>query len=91
MTGLKNAYLQVCEKAVRNGNIAAGTWNNSIPFGDPEDFARNIEEKGYYIYSIPISQQSQTEREQRKAPVVQIALKRSGAFHFSEVIVNIQR
>lgn len=91
MTGLKNAYIQVCEKAIRNGNIAAGTWNGSIPFGDPADFARNIEEKGYYIYSIPVAQQSQTEREARKAPVVQIALKRSGAFHFSDVIVNIQR
>lgn len=91
MTGLKNAYLQICEKAVRNGNIAPGTWNGSIPFGNPEDFARNIEEKGYYIYSIPVAIQSQTEREERKAPVVQIALKRSGAFHFSDVIVNIQR
>lgn len=91
MTGLKNAYLQICEKAVRNGNIAAGTWNGAIPFGDPADFARNIEEKGYYIYSIPVAQQSQTDREARKAPVVQIALKRSGAFHFSDVIVNIQR
>lgn len=91
MTGLKNAYGQVCEKAIRNNTIAPGTWNTPIPFGDPEDFARNIEEKGYYIYSIPISQQSQTEREQRKAPVVQIALKRSGAFHSSEVIINVER
>ena len=91
MTGLKNAYASVCEKAIRNGTTAPGTWNSSIPFGDPEDFKRNIEEKGYYIYSIPVSQQSQTEREARKAPVVQIALKRSGAFHFSEVIITVER
>lgn len=91
MAGLKNAYAQVCERAVRNGTVAPGTWNTAIPFGNPEDFARNIEEKGYYIYSIPISQQSQTDREARKAPVVQIAIKRSGAFHFSEVIITVER
>lgn len=91
MSGLKNAYAQICEKAIRNNTIAPGTWNTAIPFGDPEDFARNIAEKGYYIYSIPVAQQSQTEREARKAPVVQIALKRSGAFHFSDVIINVER
>ena len=91
MTGLKNAYAQVCEKAIRNNTIAPGKWNGAIPFGSPEDFARNIEEKGYYIYSIPVAQQSQTEREARKAPVCQIALKRSGAFHFSDVIITVER
>ena len=91
MTGLKNAYAQVCEKAIRNNTIAPGTWNTAIPFGDPEDFKRNIEEKGYYIYSIPVAQQAQTEREARKAPVCQIALKRSGAFHFSEVLITVER
>ena len=91
MTGLKNAYASICEKAIRNNTIAPGTWNTAIPFGDPEDFKRNIEEKGYYIYSIPIAQQSQTEREARKAPVCQIALKRSGAFHSSDVVITVER
>ena len=91
MTGLKNSYVSVCEKAIRNGTVAPGSWNTAIPFGDPEDFQRNIEEKGYYIYSIPVAQQAQTEREARKAPVCQIAIKRSGAFHFSEVIINVER
>lgn len=91
MAGLKNAYAQVCERAIRNGTVAPGTWNTAIPFGDPEDFKRNIEEKGYYIYSIPISQQSQTEREARKAPLVQIALKFASAFHFSEVVITVER
>lgn len=91
MTGLKNAYGLVCEQAIKNGVVAAGTWNTAIPFGDPEDFKRNIEEKGYYIYSLPVSQQPQVDREARKAPVIQIALKFSGALHFSEVIVTIER
>lgn len=91
MAGLKNAYAQVCEQGIRNGVIGAGAWNSTIPFGDPEDFKRNIAEKGYYIYSIPVAQQAQTEREQRKAPVVQIAIKMSGAFHFSDVIITVER
>lgn len=91
MTGMRNAYGQVCERALRNNTIAPGTWNGPIPFGDPQDFKNAIAEKGYYIYSMPVAQQSQAERESRKAPVVQIALKRSGAFHFSEVIINVER
>ena len=91
MTGLKNAYEQRCQQGIRNGLIAAGAWNDSVPFGNPEDFLRNIEERGYYIYSIPVAEQQQAEREERIAPVVQIAVKLSGAFHSSNVIVNIQR
>lgn len=92
MTGLKNAYETRCLQGVRNGVIGTGlTWNDSIPFGDPEDFQRNIQEKGYYIYSLPIAQQAQSEREERIAPIVQIAIKLSGAIHSSNVIVQIQR
>lgn len=91
MTGLKNAYAQICEQGIRNGVIGAGAWNSAIPFGDPEDFARNIAEKGYYIYSVPVAQQAQAEREARKAPVVQIAVKFSGAIHHSDVIITIER
>lgn len=91
MAGLKNAYGQICEQAIRNGVAGAGAWNSAIPFGDPEDFKRNIEERGYYIYSIPVAQQSQADRETRKAPVVQIAIKFAGAIHHSDVIVNIER
>ena len=92
MAGLKNAYETRCSQGVLNGVIGTGLkWNDSIPFGDPEDFQRNIEEKGYYIYSLPIAQQSQAEREARIAPVVQIAIKLSGAIHNSNVIVQVQR
>lgn len=91
MTGLKQAYAAVCRTGIRNNSFAPGTWNSAIPFGDPDDFAENIANEGYYIYSLPIAQQSQADREARKAPVVQIAVKRSGAVHFSDVIVTIER
>lgn len=89
MEGLKNAYAQVLERFIRNSCIAAGSWTSSETFGDPETFAQNILNKGYYIYSLPIVLQSAVEREIRKAPLVQIAIKRAGAIHTSDVIVLV--
>ncbi|TDE17714.1 DUF3383 family protein [Dyadobacter psychrotolerans] len=89
MNGLKNAYSQVVERFVRNGSIAPGSWTSSERFGDPEIFDENVLNRGYYVYSLPITQQSAPEREARKAPLVQIAVKRAGAIHTSDVIVNI--
>ena len=43
MSGLKQAYESRCIQGVANGVIGTGLkWNDSIPFGDPEDFQRNI-------------------------------------------------
>ena len=89
MTILKGAYRLVCERAVRNGYVAPGAWNSADRFGDVEAMLRNIEEVGYYIYSLPVNQQSQTEREERKAPLIQIAIKEAGAIHSSNVMVYI--
>jgi hypothetical protein len=89
MNGLKSAYTQVLERFVRNGAIAAGSWTSSEKFGNPEIFVQNILERGYYVYSLPIVQQSAVERENREAPLVQIAVKRAGAIHTSDVIVLV--
>jgi hypothetical protein len=88
---LKEAYGKVCEKYVTNGFIGAGTWTGTGTFGDPEDFRRNILEKGYYIYSIPLSQQTQADREARIAPVCMVAIKYQGAIHSSSVIINVNK
>lgn len=89
MSGLKDAYNQVMQQFVRNGCIAAGTWNAPDTFGDPQLFRQNIAATGYYIYSTPIALQSAEDRDARKAPLVQIALKRAGAIHTSNVIVTV--
>ena len=92
VTGLRNAYETSLVQGVTNGFIGVGVgWGDDVPvpFGNPEDFRRNILEKGYYIYSLPISKQSQADREERKAPLIQIAVKEAGAIHSSNVIVNI--
>lgn len=94
MIGLKNAYQTSLEAGVRNGFVGVDVgWSDEtpIPFGNPEDFKRNVLEKGYYIYSLPISKQAQADREARKAPLVQIAIKSAGAIHHSDVTVIISR
>lgn len=91
MSVLKGAYRLICEQALSNGFIAPGAWNSPELFGDPETLRRNIEERGYYIYSQPVNQQPQTDREARKAPLVQMAIKFSGAIHSSNLIIYINR
>lgn len=89
MYGLKGAYRNVCEQAITNQYGAPGTWNSSTTFGNQSDFLDNISQRGYYIYSTPVSQQSQADREDRVAPLIQIAFKEAGAIHSSSVIVVI--
>ena len=88
MDGLKDAYKAICKKFVTNGFIGLGLkWNSPNRFGDPQDFDFNIAQKGFYIYSQPIATQLQADREARKAPLCQIAIKEAGSIHTS--IVNV--
>lgn len=89
MDSLKNAYRQVCEQAVSNQFSAPGAWNSPTFFGVQQDLIANVAQRGYYIYSIPVAQQSPVDRAARKAPLIQIALKYAGAIHSSTVIVNV--
>jgi hypothetical protein len=89
MNGLKDAYAQVMEQFVNNGELAPGTWDSSETFGDPQIFNNNIEQKGYYIYSSPVATQSAASRNARQAPLCQIAAKRAGAVQQSNVIVLV--
>jgi hypothetical protein len=89
MNGLKAAYITALQQFVVNRCIAPGAWNSSETFGDPQTFLNNILTTGYYVYSLPIVQQNSSDRNARKAPLVQIAVKRAGAIQTSNVIVNI--
>ncbi|MCC8364917.1 DUF3383 domain-containing protein [Xenorhabdus sp. PB61.4] len=79
---------QSLAQGVTNGLIAPGIWGGDS-FG-----ALNRGEmltKGYYTYAQPIVEQVQAEREKRKAPVIQCAIKLAGAVHFADVIINVNR
>lgn len=89
MISITGAIGRVCDRAVTNGYCAPGEWTSEDTFGDPETFKRNIREKGYYIYYLPLSEQDPLEREERVAPVIMVALKEAGAIHKGNVIVSI--
>lgn len=77
-----------CDQAVSNGLVAPGVWNGpdvgAIVSGQTLT-------KGYYVFANPVDTQSQADREARKAPVIQAAIKLAGAVHFADVIVNVNR
>lgn len=89
MDGLKGAYRNICEQAVTNQYSAPGSWTSPTTFGNTAQLIANIAQRGYYIYSVPVSQQSASDRSARKAPLVQIALKEAGAIQSSNVIVTV--
>ncbi len=87
---LRNAYVAVLERGVINGFVAPGRWNSPVTFGNTQALRAAVESLGYYVYSQPVTQQSQTARAARQAPLIQIAVKLAGAVHSSTVIVYIE-
>ena len=86
MTMLKNAIIAVCQQAVLNGYVAPGQWNANDTFGDQVSFLRNIAQNGFYVWSSPVSAQSQSVRVTRAAPLIQLAVKLAGAVNSGSII-----
>lgn len=91
MDGLKGAYRNVCQQAVTNQFLAPGSWTSSTTFGNQNLLFQNITQQGYYIYSQPIAQQAQSDRMNRTAPLVQLAVKFAGAIQTSSVTVFVNQ
>jgi len=76
------------DQAVSNGLVAPGVWNGGdigqITSGDTLT-------KGYYVYAQPLSSQAQSDREKRRAPLIQAAIKLAGAVHYADVQINVVR
>ena len=89
MEGLKNEYRKVLQQYVGNGFLAPGAWTSPDTFGDGEALVRSIKDIGYYVYSQPVAQQLNADRQARKAPLIQMAIKAAGAIHKSSVIVEV--
>lgn len=76
------------DQAVSNGLVAPGVWNGGdigqITSGDTLT-------KGYYVYAQPLTTQAQSDREKRRAPLIQAAIKLAGAVHYADVQINVVR
>lgn len=85
---LVGAAAVACQEAVDNGFVAPGVWYGdefgALSYGDRL-------ETGFYIFMPDVDTQSQTDREDRKATVMQIAIKLAGAIHSADIIINFTR
>lgn len=76
------------EQGVKNWLIAPGVWNGDS-FGALQ--TGDTLSTGYYVYIQPFEEQSQSDREARKAPPIQIAVKLKGAIHFVDCTITVNR
>lgn len=85
---LTNACTAACQDAINNGLAAPGTWNGPS-FGAIQtgQFLKN----GYYVFAPSVSVQSQADRDARKSPPIQIALKLAGAVNTVDVLVTVNQ
>lgn len=88
MTMLKDAVKEVCETMHTVGFIESGVWKAadvlSLSKGDTLP-------SGYFIQSEAIDDQTQADRDARKAPPVYVSLKLAGAIHHVTVQVDVNR
>ena len=87
-TAIVSCVNKSLEQGVTNGLIAPGVWNGDA-FGALE--SGDTLSTGYYVYIQPFDEQSQSDREARKAPPIQIAVKLKGAVHFINVTITVNR
>ncbi|EKM6438601.1 DUF3383 domain-containing protein [Cronobacter sakazakii] len=79
---------QSLDQALSSGLIAPGIWNG----GDIGELASgDTLTKGYYVYASSVANQAQSDREARRAPVIQVACKLAGAVHYADVLINVVR
>lgn len=87
-TELVATVSQALEQGVTNNLLSPGVWNGpgfgALSRGDTLS-------TGYYVYIQPMAEQSQADREARKAPPIQCAVKLTGAIHFVDVTINVNR
>ncbi|MBP2155756.1 DUF3383 family protein [Erwinia rhapontici] len=88
VTRLLTNVEQSMDQSVTNGLVAPGVWNGG-PIG--QLVSGDTLTKGYYTYAAPLATQAQSDREKRKAPLIQVACKLAGAVHYADVQINVVR
>lgn len=94
MAQLYNSIDSEAQAFVRNGGIAPGQLSAALTADvmnttGNQDFDGFLP-KGYLIFVNPLSEQSQADRNERKAPPIRVWLKGSGAIHFVDIAINFE-
>lgn len=85
---LTNACGAACNAAVNNGLAAPGVWNGPS-FGSLQ--TGQYLKEGFYVFAPSVDTQSQSDRDARIAPPIQIALKLAGAINTVDVLITVNR
>lgn len=88
MAQLATVIEAACAAAVNNGLVGPGTWTSG-GFGQLK--TGQFLSAGFYVYTPPLSAQSDSDRSARKSVAFQVAAKLAGAVHSVDVVVNINR
>jgi hypothetical protein len=93
ITQIINVINQACDKYVKIGFVAPGTWNGSAILNDDGKGLATGDTltKGYLVLSESLSDQSQADRDARKAPPIYVAVKLAGAVEFVTIQVDVNR
>lgn len=81
----------VSNRFVRVGVFGPGEWSSPDSFGDIGVFKRSIRDKGFYWLAGSLATQPQADREARKSPVIQGAVKLAGAINKVDIIVFVNK
>jgi len=90
VTNIESAIRRVCNQFVTNGCIGLGLEWTGETFGNPDVFKSAIAQDGFYIFSSPITSLTSTQRENREAPPIQIAVQFSGAIYIVKITGIVQ-
>ena len=85
---IESAAEKECSRYCNSAVFGAGEWTSPDFFGDRETFLNSIRTKGYYVLSQRLEDQTLAERQNRQAPVLQVAVKNVGAMHSIDCIIN---
>lgn len=88
MALLTHAVENVCLQFKNAGWIAPGQWNGPVTFGTLT--VGQTLDKGYYVYAAPVDTQPQTQRSQRIAVPIQVAVKLAGAINTASVAITVE-
>lgn len=86
---IANTITGVLNQGVTNGLIAPGQWNSSMEFGQLS--TGDYLPTGYYVYTPPITSQSQADREARRSVAFQVAVKLAGAINTADCAIFVNR
>lgn len=91
IAGIEDDAEKTCAQFVRANVFGPGTWTLPDYFGDYNQFIDAIAENGYYVLAGDLADQSTADRQARKSPVIQIAIKNVGAVHSEDLIISFNK